>query len=260
MTHPGEEQLEQALNDPQTLADHLAACGQCRLHVEQMLATRDRLRAAMAGVRAPAALAGRIRSELGSARAALKPARQRSPVRQHFRARLWPVIAAVAALVVAGLPLGVYFWGPSDVSAAQQQLFNIHQSNLSDGKHFHAQDEPAELARYFRDELGFAPAMPKLHQGMEMRGCCVAHFRDKPVGSYVVQTPRGIISIIVVPDHPDSMGMTGRRILDGKTYYLGGYAKSNMVAVRLNNLTYCAVGEVQDQLLLDLVAKLVPHQ
>ncbi|MBL7134491.1 MAG: hypothetical protein ISS78_10370, partial [Phycisphaerae bacterium] len=252
--------LAQAMDDPGALAEHLAECDQCRLSVEQMTAHRERLRAAMADVRAPAGLAGRIRADLAAAEVAPAPGRKPGRIRHHLRARLWPFVAAAAALVLMGLPLGVYFWGPSPVSAAQRQLRDIHKSNLTDGKHFYSQDEPAKLAQYFRDELGFTPVMPKLHQGMEMRGCCVAHFRDRPVGSYVVQTPVGIISVIVVPDKPESLDMKSSVLRNGSTYYIGGFAKSNMAAVRLNDLTYCAVGEVQDNLLLHLLDRLVPQK
>ena len=92
---------------------------------------------------------------------------------------------------------------------------------------------------------------------MSLRGCCIAHFRDKPVGSYVVDTPRGTISIIVVTDSHGSLGMKDFIYRGEHTYMAGSFAKCEMVTVELDGYTYCAVGEVSREYLADLLEKLV---
>ena len=93
---------------------------------------------------------------------------------------------------------------------------------------------------------------------MSLRGCCITHFRDKPVGSYVVDTPRGVISVIVVTDTPKALGMKEELYQGGHTYWGESFAKCQMMAVRIGANTYCAVGEVPRHLLTDLLVQLVP--
>ena len=138
------------------------------------------------------------------------------------------------------------------------ELITIHQQNLSPHEEFHASTDSQQLAEYFKNRLGFVPAMPRLNRGMDLRGCCVTHFRNKLVGSYVVQTPQGLVSIIVMTDKPESLGMQNTFHVAGRTYRAGTFAKCNMVAMRLNQYTYAAVGRVSHELLTDLLSRLVP--
>lgn len=62
------------------------------------------------------------------------------------------------------------------------------------------------------------PNMPRLGAGMALRGCCVAHFRNRPNGTYVLDTDRGIMSIIVLKDHPKSLGFAEQTTYRGRPY------------------------------------------
>jgi len=166
-------------------------------------------------------------------------------------------LAAAAAILVVALPLALYFAGPPSAQAAQQELIAIHRLNLADGHGFFSEDEPAKLAAYLKDKLGFVPALPKLNQGIAIRGCCVTHFRGQIVGSYVVNTPRGLISIIVVRDRPDALGMKTRLDRAGRAIWTGAFATNSLAAARMGEFTYCAVGEVPVDSLVDLLAELV---
>ena len=95
-----------------------------------------------------------------------------------------------------------------------------------------------------KTHLGFTPVLPKLGQGMSIRGCCVSHFKGKIAGSYVVDTDEGIVSVIVVTDHPKALGMKQTIQHEGRTFGKGSFAKCNMVTARVGDLTYCAVAEV----------------
>ncbi len=223
--HLNDEQFEDALNDPMAAAAHLADCAQCREHLEMLRAIQGRLRAAFDSVSAPETLARRILVVAD----ALNPL----PLRERVAARPgegWqaqrifrlprPFIyaaAAAAAILLIAVPTALLLTSAPQAMAAQEQLANIHMQNVQmqmldghnhEGHTFYSQDDPEKLAAYFKETLGFKPAMPKLNQGMAIRGCCVAHFRDKIVGSYVVETPRGAVSIIVVKDRPESIGLS----------------------------------------------------
>jgi len=165
-------------------------------------------------------------------------------------------LAAAAAVLVIGLPAAIYLL--TSQPAAHAELVAIHRHNLSPHREFFTDADPAKLAEYLKGHLGFSPAMPHGRAGMAIRGCCIAHFRDKPAGSYVVDTPRGVISVIIVADTPKALGMKKKLSRGGRTYWAESYAKCEMMAVRIGSNTYCAVGEVPQDLLTDLLVQLVP--
>jgi hypothetical protein len=170
---------------------------------------------------------------------------------------MWAALTAAAALILAlAIPLTLYLTTPNPAQAAQEELARIHAGNLSAPHGFHADADPAHLAEYLKTQLGFEPATPRLGQGMAMRGCCVAHFKGEAVGSYVVETPRGPLSIIVLPQTPEALGMTQPMEAGGATFWRGGFAANNMVAARYGQYTYCAVGEVPTDLLAQILLAL----
>ena len=121
----------------------------------------------------------------------------------------------------------------------------------------HGSADPNKLADYLKNQLGFVPNLPRLGAGMALRGCCVAHFRNRPVGSYVVQTERGVMSVIVLRDRPSSLEFADHTTYHGRTYYTGAFARCKMAAVEINGYTYAAVGEIDTQWLVDLLASLL---
>lgn len=258
MSHLSDEQFEEVLGNPASQSQHLVECETCRRRLEDMRAVRARLGSAFASVAAPSNLAERIRAAASGPLEATKPS---SPVpprglwTPRLRRYIWPLAAAAAVLVVA-LPLAVFLSGPSPVQAAQQELVSIHQHNLADGHGFYSEDEPAKLAQYFKEKLGFVPAMPKLNQGMAIRGCCVAHFKEKITGSYVVDTPHGVVSIIVVSDQPEAVGLSRQGDRNGQPIWAGHMRKCNMAAVRNGGYTYTAVSEVPQEQLFQLLGLL----
>lgn len=225
-----------------------------------MRALRQRLRTAFASVTTPSALAERIQQAASAVRArgeAIRAvARPPRPIVLQLRRHAWQ-LAAVAAMLLIAVPFIVFFAGPSPATAAPQELAGIHRNNLTGANHRFVEDQPDKMAAYFKEQLGFVPAIPKMNQGMAIRGCCVAHFRDKIAGSYVVNTPHGLISIIVVTDDPASLGLTQQTRQNGLTIWQGGFAKNRMAAVRLGNYTYTAVGEVSQATLDQLLGLLV---
>jgi hypothetical protein len=258
VTHLSDEQLEDILNDPASDDRHLAQCASCRERLEGHRAVRGRLQSAFASVSAPTGLADRIRAAAQTAPQEIVPsARTSAAGRPLARVRRYAWALAAAACVVLATPLLIHLLSPAAAGAAQQELVSIHRMNLSEERDLFSDDKPANLAQYFKDKLGFAPAMPKLNQGMAIRGCCIAHFRGQIVGSYVVDTPRGLISIIAVRQKPAELNLADPIQQDGLTVYRGAFATNQLAATAVGDYTYCAVGEVPSQSLVELLGLLV---
>jgi glycosyltransferase A (GT-A) superfamily protein (DUF2064 family) len=248
MTHLTDGQFEDAVQGKAAEPAHVAECQACRDRLAERRAVRGRLQSAFGSVHAGRALAERIGRSV---------AESRPPSRiHHLSRRAWATLGAAAAVLVLAIPALMYFGTPNSAVAAQMELARIHERNLTAHHEFYSDADPAKIADYLKTQLGFEPATPRLGQGMAMRGCCVAYFRGQAVGSYVVETPRGPISIIVVPQTPTDLGMTETFESGGKTLWIGAFARNSMVAFRLGGYTYCAVGEVPNDLLTPILLDL----
>lgn len=264
MNHLTDEQFEDVLQGSVAPPAHLAQCPQCQKLLAEKLAIAHRLRSAFNAVGPGADLARRIRRHCNLAAQSspfTEPAHHPWTARLHKR--MWPPLAAAAAILVIAVPLALYFTSVPQAKAAQAELVKIHQHNLSPHREFYENANPQKLAEYFKDNLGFTPAFPCTGQGMEIRGCCVAHFKGQIVGSYVVDTPRGIISVIIVTDTPNEIGMNpmpGKKEHEQR-FWKSSYAHCNMVTVRLGGYSYCAIGEISEtsyKYLTELLSRLLP--
>jgi hypothetical protein len=260
--HLTEEQFEGILQgeDDRVGLRHLQECRDCRDRLAEKRAIAARLRSAFDSVKAGPALAEQIRIRLSTAAG---PAMTVQPILHkrvdHHIRRLWPALVAAAALVAVLVPLSLYFGTPSAAEAAQAALVRIHRENLARGHEFVSEADPEKLAAYFKDKLGFNPRLPELGRGMALRGCCVRHFRGRIVGSYVVATPQGVMSVVVVTDKPESLGISSQFTKGRQTYWKSTFARCRMVSVRIGNYTYCAVGEISHEYLTELLSRLVPE-
>lgn len=258
MTHINDEQFEDVLAGVTPDPDHLGRCERCRNELADRRALRSRLHSAFADVHVGKELLGSIRAD--ARQAVLKNKTRITPparARMFYFAR-WAIPLSAAAMILIGVSAFLLFSGPDSAMAAPAELFKIHQHSLTDHKELYSGTDPQSLAGFLKKELGFRPAVPRLGEGMSLRGCCIAHFRDKPVGSYVVDTPRGVISVIVVTESPESLGMKDTLRRGNHTYMAGSFAKCNMVVTaRSDGYTYCAVGEVPREYLVDLLEQLV---
>lgn len=252
MAHLSDEQLEEILQGgPQ--GEHVGQCPLCSRRLAELRAIRDRLQSAFQTVSAGPALAESIRHSLDRK----KPRALQARGVRTMRLLRWALPLTAAAVLLIGTVVLLIVSEPEQASAATAELYQVHQHNLSPHAELFADPDPESLAGFLKDRLGFSPALPRLGAGMSLRGCCIVHFRDKPVGSYVVDTPSGVISVIVVTETPKSLGMNKQLRRGGHTYQAGSFAKCNMVTTQLNGYTYCAVGEVPHELLADLLEQLV---
>jgi len=265
MNHLTNEQFEDIMQGNDIDLTHLNQCRDCQDRLAEKQAIAARLHSAFASVKADAGLADRIRCQIkqnSEIADSAKSIQQTWTTRLHHK--LWPALTAAAAILVVLMLLSFYVMTPPAAKAAQAELVMIHQQNLGPHREFYRDTNPEKLAEYFKDKLGFTPAFPCTGQGMEIRGCCVAHFKGQIVGSYVVDTPRGIISIITVTDTPKQMGMThmpGKKGYE-QSFWKSSYAQCNMVTVRLGGYSYCAIGEISEishECLRDLLSRLLPN-
>jgi hypothetical protein len=261
MNHFTDEQFEDIMQGEDADLTHLGQCQDCQNRLAEKRAIAGRLRLAFNSVRAHPELVDRIRSQLGLTSTSAKtvePVHRAEPVRFHLR--LWPALAAAAAILLVALPLSLYFGMPSTANAAQAELVKIHRHNLLPDHKFYSEAEPEKLAEYFKSELGFNPRLPKPGQGLALRGCCVRHFRGEVVGSYVVDTPEGVMSVIVVTDKPESLGIKGKFERGQYTYWKSSFAKCDMVSVRIGDYSYCAVGEISREYLTELLSQILTEE
>jgi len=265
VNHLTDEQFEDIMQGRDVDLTHLNQCQDCRDSLAEKQAIAARLRSAFASVKADIDIAGRIRNQINKNSETTETAKSIQhtwTTRQHHK--LWPALATAAAIFIVLVPLSMYVFTPSTATAVQAELVMIHQQNLGPHREFYNNADPEKLAGYFKDKLGFTPAFPCTGQGMEIRGCCVAHFKGQIVGSYVVDTPKGIISIIVVTDTPKQMGMTHMPEKTGyeQSLWKSSYARCNMVMVRLDGYSYCAIGEISEishKYLKNLLNRLLPN-
>ncbi len=252
MNHLTNEQLEEVLQGQKTYTEHLRECQRCAALLTEREILASRLRSAFSAVETNDRLAEQIKKKISQE--SIRFHGSRIKLFPHWRA--WT--AAAAALII--IPAVVMLSVPTRAMAAKAELVNIHTHNVSGNHEFYSQSDPDKLAAYFKENLGFIPSLPRLGQGMEIRGCCVRHFRDRIVGSYVVDTPQGVMSVIVVTDEPQSLGMSKSFEYQDSTFYKGAFSGRNLVAVRLEGYTYCAVGEISSDYLTDLLARLLAEE
>lgn len=265
MNHLTDQQFEDLLQGEDIDLTHLRQCQDCQERLAEKRAIAKRLRSAFNSVKADTSLSDRILSQINQSREttdAIKSIQHTWKIRLHHK--LWPALAAAAAILAVLVPLSLFLSSPSTAKAAQAELVKIHQQNLGPHREFYHDADPEKLAKYFKDKLGFSPAFPCTGKGMSIRGCCIAHFKGQIVGSYVVDTPKGIISVIVVTDTPEEIGMTRmpEKIGLEQNYWKSFYAQCNMVTVRLGDYSYCAIGEISKishEYLKDLLSRLLPN-
>jgi hypothetical protein len=261
MNHLTDEQFENIMQGEDIDLTHLKQCRDCQNRLAEKQAIAARLRSAFSSTRASSNLADRIQRGIDATAGITMPVQPAERTWLSRRSRqFWPALAAAAAILIVLVPLSLYFGTPSAARAAQAELVKIHNHNLSPGHEFYSEAEPEKLAEYFKSKLGFNPRLPESGRGLSLRGCCVRHFRGKIVGSYVVETPEGVMSVVVVTDKPESLGIKSKFKKDQYTYWKSSFAKCDMVSVRIGDYSYCAVGEISHEYLTELLSRLLPRK
>jgi hypothetical protein len=253
MSHLTEKQFESILQGQVSSADHLQECKICSNKLAEKQAIATRLRSAFSDIQASDELAEQIKKRLSvQVEHTVSPPK----VNRTIPFPHWRYWAATAAVLIA-IPFIVMLSAPSQAMAAKAELVKIHAHNLDPDHTFFSESDPQKLANYFKRSLGFNPLMPQAGQGHALRGCCVKQFRGRETGSYVVDTPDGVMSIVVLTETLDDLGMDEKFERDSYTFGKTTFAKNNMVSVRIGHYTYCAVGEISSEYLTSLLVQLV---
>ena len=241
-----DEQLEEVLLGERPQPDDLDEAQ--RRQLAEARAVRERLRSAFAGVGADESLAARIRSAMG-------PAPRTGVIRA---ARRWLPLAAAAAALIALGPLLMQLVSPQRAGAAQAELASIHEANLKPGGPLKDIRDRHKLEAFLADKLDARPALPS-GDDVNFCGCCTARFRGRDVTSYMIDVSGERISIIIGQVDPDTLSFGHKFSRDGRTFWGCGSGKCRMVAMRLGEYTYFAVGETGHEALTDVLVRLLPR-
>ena len=256
MNHLTEEQIDRIIAGDDPEPSHLAECDQCRAALDGWRALRQRLQGALASVRPPAGLAARLRRQsIGSVPGAPAAGNRPGLLGRRRFSRVWTALAAAALLFLA-VTLGLRLLEADPAQAAAAALAEIHQANLLGRDSLYAESDPAKVAQYLEGKLGYAPLAPGARAGVKLRGGSLCEFQGKPGASYVLDTPQGPASIIVVAE---ALGCLGDH--DGSTCGIGGICtcrsgQCNIAKVELGGRSYIAVGEQSTAYLAELLASL----
>lgn len=262
MSHLTDEQLEEILMLGREEPEHVAVCPACRQRLAEKQALRDRLCLAFDRIHAPVGLAARIKSRCVPS-GGVTAANPSLPVGQGLRLRwptrlLWPAMAAAVMIGVLSL---FYFTGSSMENSAQAELVQVHRSNLSSTPELFTDKDPAKLASYLHSQVGFTPRVPGPVKGVTLRGCCVRPYCRRLAASYVLDTPGGVVSIIVIPNHPQSLGMK-QQAMCAKCKQCTCWRKNlndvNLAAIRQGEYSYYAVGHIAQAKLTELLMAVYP--
>ena len=237
-----DEQLEEVLQGQRPQPTDLDDAQ--RRQLAEARAVRNRLRSAFAGVGAGDLLAARVRSQ--QAAGLLRTAR-----------RWLPLAAAAAALIALG-PLLMQLIAPRHAGAAQAELASIHEANLKPGGQLQAVRDRHHLEAFLAEKLSARPALPR-GDDVNFCGCCTARFRGRDVTSYMIDVSGERISIIIGQVDPDTLSFGHKFSRDGRTFWGCGSGKCRMVAMRLGEYTYFAVGETGHEALTDVLVRLLPR-
>jgi len=149
--------------------------------------------------------------------------------------------------------------GLGQATAAQPELAGIHdeflQHDAGDNR-FLDSDDPAALAAFLERKLGAAPMFPKPSGKMAVKCCCKTKFRGRAVGSYLLTTPEGPVSVVAVSDSLESLGLKCQVQRGARLYRACKYGDCNIVAYRLGAYTYCATGRTKRETLLAVLDRL----
>jgi anti-sigma factor RsiW len=258
MSHLTDEQFEDILRDATRVPEHVEHCPLCRARLDEKRAIAQRVRTAFFSLEAPAALANRIRGGVAAPGGPAAAAQGRIRIiPAYIQRHLWSGLAAVAALLILAVPIGFYVSTSSQANAAPVALAEIHHANLQSLGQLVSSDDPNALCKYLENQVGQSPALVCPVSGMSMCGCCVRKFQGRPVASYVIQRNNTPISVIAVPQTPETLGLTptNHRTTAARDIWQARHECCNIAAVRIGAYSYCAVGQVaQDELAVVLNA------
>jgi len=248
--------------DPATSIEferHVDACPDCQEFFEFEVSYRGQVREALGSVKAPAALADRIRSSLDDAEAGKERGVVVSPWPQRARAVL-PVTAAAAAVALIGTGIAMDNLEDERADAMLEDVVRVHSSavpadvSVTEVKGAEpVEDSAATVARYFRGKVGF-PVRPAEFARRDVRlvGARLSNVRERQAAALFYEL-RGRRLTVVVTDAPVAQDAHVVPVGDERLQYenVRGYT---VPMRRHGGLTYAFTGDVESDELLRLAA------
>lgn len=275
MTHLTGEQFEDILRGAAPPA-HVDECRACSARLAEMRAIQGRLRKAFGSATPEPDFAERLRRRVRlsvqqpdqaqapaaepSRPSTLRPKPERRPRR--LRLRTWWT-ASVAALVMIAVGLLVFLSEPEHAMAGRAQLVEIYENSLclcgcvENDEDTCQESDPEKLAAFMQTRFGFVPLFPKLNEGLVLRGGCAGQFREQAVAAYVVLKGDQPITVVAIPDPPETLRLSHRFEHLGTEFWSCAAKGCNLAAVRLGEYTYCAVGKADRDTLTAILADLL---
>ena len=260
MDHLTEGQFEELLAGNTDRSSHIDTCITCQRRLSEKEALAGRLRSAFSSIHAGHDLAERIRGQLSQSE--IQISEPQSNVRIRFldlHRRLVSILAAAAAVLIVLVPVGLYLSTSSQAHAAQIELVKIHQHNMKEPHGFVPCSDPNTLTAYFAENLGHVPACVCTGRDITLRGCCVHEYRGQRVGSYIVDTAQGRVSVVTLSDTPEMLRMKLKPTLSSPeiAIWVATCDCCNMAARRLEGRTYYALGDVSQETLANVLKQLL---
>ncbi len=248
-----EEQIEDILTGKSPVPDGVDEDSLSRLDGHR--AVRNKLRTAAATIGLPAGLAERIRGELAHARSAEEGGGGSGGGGGVFNRVIYKVgilAAAAAILVVAGI-----FVFSTDSATAQARIARIHRSMVAGADGFHAAADPENISERLKGRCSSRIPLPRLEGNCSYAGWRIAQFRGNDVAVVLVEIDGKKVSIISVPDDPDSLHFGRIFRQEGRTWCNCAFEECRMAAVGVTGHTYIAAGEAPHEVLVGLLDRLV---
>ena len=266
MSHLTNEQIDEILISGAREPDHLKDCDSCRTKVTHRRVLGEHVRKAFNSIEADNDLRNRIHAAVannpqdGSHATAPASFRNRAP------RRLYPFLAAAAAVILVAVPVAHFLGRTSQANASQLELLRIHHHNLSEHGDMMTDLDPKSVEAYFEEYLDHAPDVVATGRGLNYCGCRVQTYRGQPVGSYVVDTSGAKVTVLTLQEMPEALGMKKMLGLStaGHITWVATCECCNMAAVRVSGQTYYALGEASHEelnlVLVTLAASSVGNQ
>ena len=181
---------------------------------------------------------------------------------------LWPAVISAAAVLLVVIVARPLLLSPPPGSAGQNKvtqavLAHIHEEHSLYGRPSIPFTRREQFLREIKSTTGLTPVLPG--QGRtEILGGGAPIFFGEHAAAYVLKTSDALVTVVVMRRPPDTLNFDHCWTIedgDGRRWACG-YKTEKMVARRIGDLTYCAIGRLTHQQLsdiLDLISASAQH-
>jgi anti-sigma factor RsiW len=219
------------------VGEHLQSCMACKKIYDQYMALRSAVREHTSYYTAPAALADRIRANIGVP-AVRTPARTVKPRWQWFQFGQWLQLGtAVAATAAVTWTAALQLYIPAQYEAISEQVISgyarsVLTSHITDV----ATSDQHTVKPWLSGKLDFSPPVMDLTTaGFPLVGGRLDYLDNRPVAALVYRHRQHLINLFVWPDSKSDK-LAAMQTLSKRGYYMLHWADAGM--------TYWAISDV----------------